>query len=415
MTWSSDERKLLVEFLDYFKCASVGIGTSEANPFLRKIIVDRPLRGLGANTVLIGKERELDRWQLEKYVMAARAARTLLIVLAMDFEANSSALAFQEIERDKLVVVGRPQLESLLESTNPHDAFLQVVRDQVSFLALVPFETSSPACGPHFTGRSTELRKLQSNQDFAVYGPGGIGKSSLLRQWMWLRRLYDSEAYERTIEVDLQDISEPNDAARRIVTSIEKKVSVRSGTADGVIVKTFADTVEALHREYSRRLNTDQPLCLILDEVGGLLEVDKHREFADYFQNVNSTGRDRTRFPLLHVIRDLQSRGILRVTLCAREGTRSLLENEGNPFFASGGVSRLKPLEIRPLDESESKRMLTWPLACLGIDLAAQSNRINDALMKSKGIPVRIADSGLDIALEAEPDVHRRRIAADLT
>jgi hypothetical protein len=415
MNWLSHEKTLVLEFLECFKCSSAVIGSSEANPFSRKIMVDRPLRGLGANTVLIGKGRELDRWLLEKYVMAARAARTLLIVLAMDSDANCSAQAFQDIERDKLVVVGRPQLESLLESQNPHDAFLQIVRDQISFLALVPFETSAPACGPQFTGRSTELRKLQSNQDFAVYGPGGIGKSSLLRQWMWLRRLYDSEAYERTIEVDLQDLSEPDDAARRIVTSIEKKVSVRSGTADGVIVKTFADTVEALHRENSRRLNTDQPLCLILDEVGGLLEVDKHREFADYFQNVNSTGRDRTRFPLLHVIRNLTSRGILRVTLCARESTRSLLENEHNPFCVPGGVSRLKPLEIRPLDENEAKKMLTSPLACLGVDLAAHSSLINDALMKSKGVPVRLADAGLDIALEAEPDVRRRRIAPDST
>lgn len=412
MPWLPHERSLLAEFLECFRGSSVGIGTSEPNPFSRKIMVDRPLRGLGANTVLIGKGTEFDRWQLEKNVLTARAARTLLIVLALDSVAHTSALDFQNNERDKLVVFGRSQLESVIASPNSPDAFLQFVRDQVSFLQLVPFETSAPACGPQFTGRSTELRKLQSHQDFAVFGPGGIGKSSLLRQWMWLRRLNDSEAYERTIEVDLQDISEPDDAAHRIVTGIERKFSVRTHTATGVIVRTFADAVEALHLEYSRKGNMGQPFCLILDEVGGLLEVDRHREFADYFQTLHSTGRDHTRFPLLHVIRNLTSRGVLRITLCARESTRSLLESEHNPFCVPGGISRLKPLEIRPLDEIEAKRMLTLPLACLGVDLDAHSNRINDALAKSKGIPVRIADCGLDIALEAEPHVRRRKSAA---
>jgi hypothetical protein len=408
MSWSPDERSLLKEFLECFKHSSIGTGTSEQNPFSRKIMVDQPLRGLGANTVLIGKGEHLNRWQLENNLKSARAARTLLIVLALDTVAHTSALDFQNNERDKLVILGRSQLESLFASPNPQDTFLQFVKDQVSFLSLVPFETSAPASGPQFTGRSTELWKLQSNQNFAVFGPGGIGKSSLLRQCVWLRRLQDSEAYERTIEVDLQDISEPNDAARRIVTCIEKKFSVRSGTADGVIVKTFADAVEALHQEHSRRLNTDQPFCLILDEVGGLIEVDRHREFADYFQDFNAIGRDHRRFPLLHVIRNLISRRILSVTLCARESTRSLLESEHNPF-ASGGVDRLKPLEIRPLNETEAKRMLTWPLACLGVDLGTHRDQINDALAKSKGIPIRIADRGLDIALEAEPHIRRAR------
>lgn len=415
MTWMPHERKLIGEFVERFKDTSAAIGTSEPNPFTRKIMVDRPLRGLGANTVLVGKGTELDRWQLGRNLQSSRAARTLLIVLALDSVAHTSALDFQNSERDKLVVFGKSQLESLVTSPEPHDTFLQFVRDQVSFLSLVPFETSAPACGPQFTGRSAELRKLQSNQDFAVFGPGGIGKSSLLRQWMWLRRLQDSEAYERTIEVDLQDISEPDDAAHRIITSIERKFSVRTGAAEGVIVKTFADAVEALHQEHSRRLNTDQPFCLILDEVGGLLEVDRHREFADYFQNVNATGRDHTRFPLLHVIRNLTSRGVLRITLCARESTRSLLESEHNPFCVPGGISRLKPLEIRPLEESDARKMLTLPLAYLGLDLAAHSTRINDALSKSKGIPVRIADSGLDIALEAEPYMRRRTSDFDMT
>jgi hypothetical protein len=59
--------------------------------------------------------------------------------------------------------------------------------------------------------------------------------------------------------------------------------------------------------------------------------------------------------------------------------------------------------------------MLTLPLACLGLDLAALSTRINDALSKSTGIPVRIADCGLDIALEAEPHMRRRTSVLDTT
>ena len=182
MTWLSHEKTLIMGFLEEFGCSSTQIGTSEPNPFSRKVLVDRPLRGLGENSVLIGKGESLNRLQLDKAITAARAARTFLIVLAMDQVAHSSALSLQEIERDRLIVIGRLQLESVLNCSHPQDAFLEFVRDQISFLALVPFETSAPAYGPYFTGRGAELRKLQSNQDFAICGPGGMGKTSLLRQ-----------------------------------------------------------------------------------------------------------------------------------------------------------------------------------------------------------------------------------------
>lgn len=167
------ERKLIGEFVERFKDTSAAIGTSEPNPFTRKIMVDRPLRGLGANTVLVGKGTELDRWQLGRNLQSSRAARTLLIVLALDSVAHTSALDFQNSERDKLVVFGKSQLESLVTSPEPHDTFLQFVRDQVSFLSLVPFETSAPACGPQFTGRSAELRAEQS------------GLRSFWSRWHW--------------------------------------------------------------------------------------------------------------------------------------------------------------------------------------------------------------------------------------
>ncbi len=373
------------------------------------LFIDRPLRGLGENSVLMAKGDVLNQSQLEKSVAAARAAKTLLIVIAMDQVAHSLALAYQEFERYKLIVLGRLQLEAILNCSHPQDAFLEFVRDQISFLALVPFETSVPAFGPYFTGRAFELRKLQSHQDFAIFGPGGMGKSSLLRQWMWLRRLHDLEAYERTIDIDLQGTSEPDDACRKIISCIEKKVSARSGLSDGVTLRTFSDAVECLHKEYSRRPDVGGPFYLILDEVGGLLEVDRHRENADYFQNANSTGRDHTKFPLLHVTRSLVSRGFLRLTLCAREETRDLLSNRDNPFCVDGGLSRLKPLEILPLSDSEARKMLIQPLTDLGIDITAHRDRLDEALMAAKGIPFRIADFGLDIALEADTNVYSRR------
>lgn len=401
MSWNRQEHELAIEFLGLIGRPLGAAEGSEANPFYRRVMIDRHLKGLGENRVVIGKGAALKKLNLAKALAHARTERVLLIVLALDEESLTSATEFQQRERDKLVVLGLAHLESLVCHPEPQNAFVKIVREQVSLLALVPFETSSPATGPCFTGRTRELYKIQSSQDFALCGVGGIGKTSLLRQCIWLRRLQNFDDYQRTIWVDLMGTSEPNIAARSIVGEIGKQVSARTALSEGVTLQNFSETVRSVHREYCRREGTKRPFFLVLDEVGSLLQVDRSRTLADYFGSSTTAYGDNTKFPFMCQLRTLCSHKVLRLTLCARTETRDLLNDLDNPFLVADGYSRLRLLDMKKLSDLEAKTMLVNPLRDLGIDLRANSRAIMAALDKAGGVPFRIAHHGLDIALEA--------------
>ena len=413
-------------FVDYqvFPMTSADLSTSEKNlcqdfhqllgsnepsledpegKHLGRVIIRRPLRGLGDNYTLRLKGQQTNCTQLDWAIKKANSNRTLLIVLAIDDPAYSAALSFRAREPDRVVVLNHRQLQCVVESASPVDEVLALIRQQISYLALVPFEVSSPAFGPFFFGRTSELKRLQSHQNYAISGAGGMGKSSLLRQWIWLRRLTDRDAFERTVEVDLMGVPEPDAAARLITAAIQRKTSVRIADSVAVTVRNFFDASVTLHRNYTKISNSSAPFHLVLDEVGSLIEVDRHRTLSDYFQQATASGPDKSPFPFLQTLRKLVSDGVFRLTLCSRTETRELLQHPMNPFCVDGNYSRLRPLEIGRLQDHEAEKMLTEPLRALGVDIEAYRDRIYDALQKAGGVPFQLADHGLDIALDAEP------------
>jgi hypothetical protein len=399
--FSTSEKTLCQDFHHLLGANEPGSATIDGK-HLGRIIIRRPLRGLGVNYTLRLKGPQANSTQLDWAIKKANSNRTLLFVLALDSPAYSAAMSFRAREPDRVVVLNHRQLQCVVESASPVDEFLALIRQQVSYLALVPFEVSSPAFGPFFFGRASELKRLQSHQDFAISGAGGMGKSSLLRHWIWLRRLNDREAFDRTVEVDLMGVPEPDEAARLIIAAIQRKSSVRIVDSDVVTVRNFSEVSVALHRDYAK-ISSSAPFHLVLDEVGSLIEVDRHRTLGDYFQRATSSGLDKSPFPFLQTVRKLVSDGVFRLALCSRTETRELLQHPMNPFCVDGNYSRLRPLEIGRLHDHEAEKMLTEPLRALGVDVAMYRGRIDDALRKAVGIPFQLADYGLDIALDAEP------------
>jgi hypothetical protein len=402
MTSNSNDRQLLQEFFHLFNSS---VNTDFSIPLtdrLATIDIKQPLRGLGSNFVAVIDDTRMKRDDLNKALNKSHSYRTILFVVALNDSVHLDALTVRATEKDRLVVLNLRDIRAVVDSPRPKDELLKYVRQQISYLALVPFEVSSPAFGSFFFGRVSELRRLNSNQDYAICGPGGMGKSSLLRHFIWLRRLTDRNAFDRTVEVDLMGVPEPDVAACLITAAIQRKTSVRIEDSEKVTVRRFSEVSVALHRAYAKR-SSSAPFHLVLDEVGSLIEVDRRRTLGDYFQRATASGLDKSPFPFLQTLRKLASDGVFRLTLCSRTETRELLQHPMNPFGFDGNYSRLRLLEIGRLHDHEAEKMLTEPLRALGVDVGAYRGRIDDALRKAGGIPFQLADYGLDIALDAEP------------
>jgi len=104
----------------------------------------------------------------------------------------------------------------------------------------------------------------------------------------------------------------------------------------------------------------------------------------------------------MQVLRLARTQGQIRLTISGRSETRALLDDPQNPFVvdSSGAISnnsRLKLIELGPLNTQESEDMLLGPLRdlkCLDpVDLKSVLKRLADC----RGIPFHIADLGLEL------------------
>ncbi len=348
------------------------------------------LRGLGGTPMLIlGEDSFESRQAVTDLIKRTGSGKVIGVVLCMTDSAFLYLRSTPVLPKGRFVVLSRDDVHGVLSSDSPLDVFSGYVRNQIPIRRLNPLSVSEPAQGAMFVGRTMALEKLvYDEQDYALCGPGGIGKSSLLRHTKWTLRQNRDPRHERIVEVDL--IACPADldhATRMIATRIYP--SKKAHDIACVDLDAFLRQRKAVDPRFS-----EGPIDLFIDEMDSILRIDS--QTADGYGN---------RYPLMRALRHARSAGVIRLTISGREQTRQLLNDRKNPFLVDSGLtqtkrSRLKLLEVTRLNELESHELLFGPLEALGCLDEAKRKTASEKLSLCNGVPFQIQNLGLDIVQE---------------
>lgn len=396
--FSETDHRLAIQQLVELWAAKVGPLTSaesrKPQAVLFECSIAIKLRGLGEAPVLVvGEDSPESRLAVTQLITQTGSGRVIGIIVCATDSAFRHLRSTAALPSGRFVVLSRDDVHGVLASDSPLDIFGGYVRNQIPTRRLNPFSVSEPAQGLMFVGRKEALDKLvHDQQDYALCGPGGIGKSSLLRHTKWTLRRNRDPRYERIIEVDL--IACPADldqAARMIATRLyASKKAHDIACAD---LDAFLRQRQAVDPRFSHG-----PIDLFIDEIDSILRLDS--QTSDGYGN---------RYPLMRALRHARSANAIRLTISGREWTRQLLEDENNPFRVNSGSahtqrSRLKLLEVGRLHDNEAHELLFGPLQALGCLDEKRRRACLKSLVECDGVPFHIQNLGLDI-VQAEQQI----------
>jgi hypothetical protein len=298
------------------------------------------LRGLDTNVLVVahptGNEEEEDSLyaSLERHAEAAAAAHCLCFVWLLGDKAPSVAgLRGRLLD---VVVLGGTDLSAQLASPAPQEALLRAILGQVKVGRLCPFDTTRPARGAMFVGRSEELRTLVQDREtaFLVSGARRVGKSSLLcRVHEVLRRRYEGE--ERVFLLPCETWHSFESAARQIAVALESKREERAGLGPQSLL--------TLLRRKSHRGR--RPLVLIFDEFDNMAEADS-----------------RAGWGLAECLHSAVEGNLVQLIFCGFREVMRLKDSHASPFS-----EKLRTLRLPALDRDDVKSLFLAPFRRVGV------------------------------------------------
>lgn len=356
------------------------------------------LRGMGIVPVLLlGSDSASLRQSVSQFVSETAPGHQLPIIACTTDPAHEYARGRTGLRAGQLVTLSRTDLRNVLLSSRPCEQLRRQILHQIPIRKLIPFTPANPTEGAMFFGRESELEMLveQDYVDYALCGRGGIGKTSLLRQMQCiLKKSYDPRAH-RMVEVDLLACRPNADAAAQEIAQrvSHTRFSHDLGVAD---LPAFFRRVKAIDERFR-----DGPIDLIIDEADSVLANDQ--------QMCRHVKDARDGYPLLRVLRHAKSQHLIRITICGRSETRSILQDHHNPFHG-----RMKLIDVRPLDLKHARQLLLLPLQQLGVSVEMSASDINQLLNGCEGIPLNIHHLGLAIADKASQQQFRKLEKRDI-
>ncbi|MBC8289320.1 MAG: hypothetical protein H8E37_03290 [Planctomycetes bacterium] len=240
---------------------------------------------------------------------------------------------------------------------------------------------------------------MYEDQDYALAGRGGVGKTSILREMQRRLRIQRDPRAKRLVEEDWltcpQDLDmAANMLARRIINSKHAQ------TVNCENLAAFMRRTRLSDPRFA-----DGPIDLIIDEVDEILALDRRTIVKG------------ARYPLMRQLRHARLQGSIRLTISGRDETETLLNDSRNPFALGGKDSnqgdytRFKLLQIGALSDEAARELLLKPLRDLEYPVDAEAKALEKKLKNTRGIPVSIQSAGLDLANEAA----RKRVRTDST
>lgn len=285
----------------------------------------------------------------------------------------AAATACENEPRAKRCVALHPaSIRRLLDHESPLECLKSEVRQQLPRRGLIPYTMSRPVSGSMFFGRKKELSRLKgSNQDnFAIAGPGRIGKSSLLHEYRRLLVRNSDERASRCFNINLYECDSSNDALARFI-AMQIEPSYRTYRDD------FQDLARFFHRQFSRHGGT---LELLLDEVD---EACTTKIFS--------------------VLTDIAREGDIRLVLAGRGNLLRAIMDQGTPL--AGRYCLLQP---EPLQEEQARDLIKQPLRDLGLRFSDERESIEIICAQTGRLPNLLQFYGqrlAEIAMDKEVDI----------
>lgn len=286
-----------------------------------------------------------------------------LIILSYTEEAYNQArnnLAFGH-----LLLLSPRQIDSLLNTNNSYAVLKQYLWQQIPKERLIPFDILHPVTRSMFFGRQSELNRLLYEREvgFAITGPSRIGKTSLVKQYMYRSIREKNPRSVRQFYINCYGCKSKtdDDVARHIAMEIES-----SNRGNRVRVDNLATFIKYQHKKLEGTLE------LLIDEVDEICH-------GSVFDALGTAARDR------HCRLVLCGRGVLLKMLLKKEFSLA---------------SRLELIRPMPLGREEACNLLLKPLEDLGLTVI-KPNVLTDKVMRLTGrLPHLIQFYGKKLALE---------------
>ncbi len=230
--------------------------------------------------------------------------------------------------------------ETILRSHNPLADLARFVVAQIGRRVLSPYNVLLPATGGLFFGREEELRALSHYRDvgYAIVGPSLVGKTSLVRQYLWLTRR-ERRGYadaSRQFYINMAGCEFDVDSLLRHIAMAIDPCTDANRIASPQALASF------LHFHAHR---AGGPLELLLDEVDTVCG-QPHFDF------------------LGECVRS----GDARIILIGRERLLKYVSSGRSPW--SYRINLLRP---SALDRSAARSVLTLPMTNLGLSYESES------------------------------------------
>jgi hypothetical protein len=300
------------------------------------------LGGLGS-----GETRAL----LQEFSRVLRVGR-LAVVVALDDEHAEEGRRFSP--KRQALFLTRDDLLALLRAGDGRNWIRQRLRETFPLLALIPFNQTRPVDRHMFFGRTFEVERLLSRPEasFAIAGPEGLGKTSLIRQ------------YER----ELVRTADPRVASRYYInflscspaeSEIARWIGVRigEGKASAKLTGNRDEMLRFLRVQRSR--HEGRPLELLLDDVDDVCQ-------SDTFQALGEAARI----------------GICRLVMAGRSGLLQLMVAKESDLRR-----RLELVRLEPLDESAAASLLLEPFGDLGWEVEQPQRMLANVLSLTGQLP----------------------------
>lgn len=256
----------------------------------------------------------------------------LAIIFALTTRTEREAR--KRIPARQCMVLGADQVKELLCADDGRDHLRRLFLETFSRMTLIPFNLLRPVEGHMFFGRRFDLSKLldQPNSSFALAGPEGLGKTSLIRQYE--RELIRSKDPRATGRSYVNFLSCPEATESGIARYLAMKIDPRKDSSE---LKPDRDEVVRFFKR-QRGKQRERALELLLDDV----------------DEVCGSG-------VFQALGDCARQGVCRLILAGRSGLLELMLDKSSDL-----KGRLELMRLEPLDDEATRILLLAPLEDLG-------------------------------------------------
>lgn len=322
------------------------------------------LRGTDESHCLLvsGSPRQAEA-ALRNFLTRVNAGGRLLFVLPVSAAATAVAQSAADWA-SAFVLVDLNALIGVLGADNWKAILSGFIRRALPLRALIAFDIALSAQGSMFYGRGDELDRLRDEVkvNFAIAGPGKIGKTSLVKQYH--NNLKRKKKASTTFYVDFYELTDRS--ATHWPRHLAMKVDANS-MSDRVTLADFPNFI--------RRLRTKldgQPPTLILDEMD---------EIVSQGENIKQ------------LLASIEKQELCRYIFCGRGELYKAARNS-----ATGLGGRFRLMRLEPLDDQAARRLFLEPLEALGISIENREKTVDFVLRLTGRLPQLIQFYGQNLA-----------------